>query len=347
MLPFVDPVDMQRYHDIYDLSIQDYQEMIRGLPSTSEEDPESLRGLRTSLTQLFVARQILLCDLLALPSKSSIPDSRRWSAIADEIASLSDVVEISAISIEGLINEEESRRWGDRSRSSARESAERDECHASETLVPSSPGKERAQAQLRRLDALSHSIRSLNARMLVLRDEANHLTDVAEESSEISSVLAEQYDLVGGDLRSLMSEWEHGRKTMLLNAGGFDQSRLSRSSSSLRSPHSPAHSLGGKTVVSEGGPAEALRRLTGECAKPPNSDGLGSDEEVFEAVSIPFKLNCLSMTREEKMAKMREDRQKRATLQENRDATTSMLRELETVIKHRPRGRTTSRTTSA
>jgi hypothetical protein len=52
------------------------------------------------------------------------------------------------------------------------------------------------------------------------------------------------------------------------------------------------------------------------------------------------------MTREEKLAKMQEDRRKRATIQEGRAVTTNMLRELETVIKHRPRGRTSSRITS-
>ena len=143
-----------------------------------------------------------------------------------------------------------------------------------------------------------------------------------------------------------MSEWERGRNTMLFGLGAIDQVSLSRSSSGLRSPHSPVCSLGGITAVNEGSPAEALTRLTGESLKAPSNDSLVSDEEVFEAVSLPTKPKRLSMTREEKLAKMQEDRRKRATLQENRDATTNMLRELETVIKHRPCRRTTSRVTS-
>lgn len=343
MLPLVDSVDMQRYHDIYELPRQDYQEMIQGLPSTVTDDPESLGGLRMSMLRLFVARQILFCDLLALPSESSVPGTNRWTLISDEIASLSQVVGTSATSVGLLIDEEENRHWGDQSRGHSQESVQADESQGPEVVPPRTPAKEKVHAQFRRLDALSRSIRSLNARMLLMRDEANSLIEGAGHNTDITSVLAKQYDLVGSDLRNLMSEWERGRNTMLLGIGAVDRSSLSRSSSELRSPHSPVHSLGGITAVTEGSPAEALRRLTEEGLKAPSNDGLGSDEEIFEAVALPPKPKRLSMTREEKLAKMQEDRRKRATLQESRDASTNMLRELETVIKHRPRGRTTSR----
>ena len=346
MLPFVHPVDMQRYHDIYEISRHDYQEMTQGLVSTFEDDPESLKGLRRSFLRLFIARQILLCDLLALPPQSTIPDSSRWSVIADEIANLSRVVRVSASGIGRLLIEEDNRSWGHQPKAHFRESNQPDESQASELEAPKTPGKERAQAQLRRLDALSQSIRGLNARMLLMRDEANSLIDDAGMSLDISSILARQYDLVGSDLRNLMSEWERGRNTMLLGVAAVDHLSLSRSSSGLRSPQSPVHSWGGTTAVNEGSPAEAFRRLNGENLQASSNDGLGSDEEVFEALSLSPKPKRMSMTREEKLAKMREDRRKRATLQESREASTNMLRELETVIKHRPQGRSASRITS-
>jgi Mysoin-binding motif of peroxisomes len=346
MLPLVDSIDMQRYHDIYELSRQDYQEMIQGLPSTVTDDPESLGGLKMSMLRLFIARQILFCDLLALPSESSVPGTNRWTLISDEIASLSQVVSTSATSVGLLIDEEENQHWGEQSSGRSQDSVRADESQGSGVVAPRTPAKEKVHAQFRRLDALSRSIRSLNARMLLMRDEANSLIEGAGHSTDITSVLAKQYDLVGSDLRNLMSEWERGRNTMLLGISAVDRSSLSRSSSGLRSPHSPVHSLGGITAVNEGSPAEALRRLTEEGLKAPSNDGLGSDEEIFEAIALPPKPKRLSMTREEKLAKMQEDRRKRATLQESRDASTNMLRELETVIKHRPRGRTTSRITS-
>jgi Mysoin-binding motif of peroxisomes len=344
ILPFVDSVDMQRYHDIHDLSRQGYQAMIQGAPL--DDEPESLRGLKASLIQLFSARQILLCDLLALPSESSVPDYRRWSTISDEITSLSRVVGVSATVIGDLIGKEDSRNWGDQLEARSRESAESDKGQNSGTIVPVTPRTERTHAQLRHFDALSYSIRTLNARVLLMRDEANTLIQDATSSSDVSSVLAKQYDLVGGDLKSLITQWERGRNSMFLGASAIDRLSLSRSSSGLRSPNSPVHSLGGVTAVNEGSPAEALKRLMGEGLQTSSNDGGGSDEEVFEAISLPRKPKRMSMTREEKIAKMQEDRRKRATLQEGRDATTNMLRELETVIKHRPRGKTTSRTTS-
>lgn len=346
LLPFVDRVDMQRYHDIYELSRQAYQEMIQGLPLTSKHDPESLKGLKASLGQLFIARQILLCDLLALPSDLSIHDSSRWSVISDEMLNVSSVAGTSATAIGRLISEEINRPWGGPLAAHALGSAQFDGCQASEVVAPKTPGKDRAQAQLRRLDALSQSIRSLNARMSLMRDEANSLIDDARQSSDISCFLAKQYDHIGSDLRNLLLEWERGRNTMLLGMGALDRMSISRSSSGVRSSHSPVHSLGGTTAVNEGSPAEALKRLTGEGSEAPSNGSLGSDEEVFEAVSLPPKPKVLSLSRAEKLAKMQEERRKRATLQENKDATTNMLRELETVIKHRPRGRTTSRITS-
>ena len=176
-----------------------------------------------------------------------------------------------------------------------------------------------------------------------MRDEANDLIEGGGQSSDVASLLARQSDIIGDDLKNLISEWDRGKITTVGGAVVADLLSWSRSSSGLRSPQSPAHSLGGTTAVNEGSPAAALKRLSGQSSLALSNDGLGSDEELFEAVSLPPKPKRLSMTREEKLAKMQDDRRKRATLQESRDATTSMLRELETVIKHRPRGRTTSR----
>jgi hypothetical protein len=133
-------------------------------------------------------------------------------------------------------------------------------------------------------------------------------------------------------VRGLLVEWERGRNLMLMH-GDFD-SRLSRPSSGLRSPISPSPSLGGLTMV-DGGPAEALRLLNGD-DESTLADQSGLDEEIFEAVAKPRKRMSLALSREEKMAKLQEDRRKRATMQEQRDTTSNMLRELQMVIKHRP-----------
>jgi hypothetical protein len=93
-----------------------------------------------------------------------------------------------------------------------------------------------------------------------------------------------------------------------------------------------------------------LKLLNGEAGDESGLDSSIPDEEIFEAVVKPQPRKRMSMgvnmTREEKIAKMQEERKKRATLQDQADTTTSMLRELQMVIKHRPPQRQNTRVTS-
>ena len=98
---------------------------------------------------------------------------------------------------------------------------------------------------------------------------------------------------------------------------------------------SPTLSLGGTTDVESGSPSDALKALTGE---------MSSDDDVSEAVAAPRQRSTLS--REERIAKMKENRIAASTLKDSKEANTHMLKELETVIRLRPRGRTTGRITS-
>ena len=335
---FVDKEDLSRYHGIYDLPQQDFQEVtVHGTIATMEESV-LLRHLRVAMKRLFVVRQILLCDVLAIPgnSRNAAPD---WHVISQHIRNVSQVLRSSTSAIKDVLASEEGRQWG--GGVPAQMSPVDTHGGSTDSAHPMTPSKAHARAQMRRLDSMSQGVRTLHAKMHVLRDETDALLDVADDGTELSTALSRQYDTIGSELRSLLSEWEQGRNTMLLNAESHH--RFSRSSSGHRSPMSPVLSLGGRTAV-EGGPVDALSALTGEDSCMNSMEHLISDEEIFEAISLPRKR--MSMTREEKVAKMREDRRKRATFQERTDTKTHMLRELETVIKHRPRGRTESRMTS-
>lgn len=146
-----------------------------------------------------------------------------------------------------------------------------------------------------------------------------------------------QYESIGADLKELMSVWEDGKSTLAL---GID--RNEKRLSSMSTLISPSSSLSGQTMADEGSAADALKAL--------NGDSLGSshlDEptypdtpEVFEAVSLPRPRSTL--TREERIVKMREDRDQKAQARQHMDATRGMLRELETVINLRPRTRTSA-----
>lgn len=196
------------------------------------------------------------------------------------------------------------------------------------------PGRERLRNSVRKLGGLSQGIRGLQAKMQILREESNKSLEESEDVSELASHLMAQYESIGADLKSLVQAWEAGRNALALNIDRHER-RISQASSGLRSP---VPSLGGLTAVDEGSPSEALRALSGDLLSPqqsaPPSVGSNSDDEIFEAIAIPK--TRMTMTREERMQKIQEDRARQVSLREQREASTNMLKELESVINLRP-----------
>jgi hypothetical protein len=169
----------------------------------------------------------------------------------------------------------------------------------------------------------------------VLRDESDRNLNEAADVSELGANLMIQYESIGVDLKALMQEWEDGKAALASNID-----RNERRLSSMSGMLSPTISLGGLTAVDEGNVSDALRALNGETRSRSSMEFSSSDvEEVFEAVAMPKQRSTL--TREERIAKMKQDRIKRESLKEKAEANTHMLRELESVINMRPRGRTT------
>jgi hypothetical protein len=201
--------------------------------------------------------------------------------------------------------------------------------------IPLTPGRERWRAQLRKLNSLSSGIRGLQAKLHLLRDESDKNLNETGDVSELGTNLMIQYESIGVDLKALMQEWEDGKAALASNID-----RNERRVSSMSGVLSPTTSLGGRTAVDEGTALDALKALNGESRSRSSMDFSSSDaEEVFEAVAIPRQRSTL--TREERIVKMKEERVKRESMKSKRDANTHMLRELESVINMRPRGRTT------
>ena len=180
----------------------------------------------------------------------------------------------------------------------------------------------------------------MQAKLHVLRDESDKALNESEDVSELGTTLMVQYESIGIDLKSLMQEWEDGKAALASNID-----RNERRISSMSGMLSPTTSLGGRTAVEEGTALDALRALNGEGGARSRSsmdfscNSSNDDaEEVFEAVALPRQRSAL--TREERIAKMKEDRGKRESMKDKRDANTHMLRELESVINMRPRTRT-------
>jgi len=309
--------DLEKYLDVYDISNPDLQDAKLGYSEEEFEDAETLKALRILQYRLAILRRVYLCSFLALEADGGKIDFSRWSTAVDSMQAVARLAGEWGEKFNNILAEEE------------------------QFIIPSplhvtpTPGKEKLRNSVRKLSGLSQGIRGLQAKMQVLREETTKCLEDTEDVHELGRHLMSQYDSIGADLKSLMQAWETGKSALALNIDRHER-RISQASSGLRSP---VPSLGGLTAVDEGSPSDALRALNGDLLSPeqsaPSSDlGSNSDDEVFEAIAIPK--TRLTMTREERMHKIQEDRARQVSAREQRDASTNMLRELESVINLRP-----------
>ncbi|KAL1651433.1 hypothetical protein SLS58_000773 [Diplodia intermedia] len=303
----VEPDDLERYLDVYDITSQDMQEAALGYSEDEFEDGESLKALRIWQYRLVTLRRIFLCSLLALEADGDSEDFARWRPAINAMECLTEL----------------SGKW----------------CEKLTRILGEEERKEKIRASVRQMSALSQGIRGLQAKMQILREESSKSLEESVEVTELGSTLMSQYDSIGADLKNLVQAWEAGKTSLALNIDRQERRISQASSGGLRSP---VPSLGGLTAVDEmGSPSDALRALNGDLPLSNNrnsgssaASNSGSDEEIFEAIAMPR--TRMSMTREERMAKIQEDRVRQVSLREQRDANTSMLRELESVISLRP-----------
>ncbi|KAL9070607.1 MAG: hypothetical protein Q9161_004778 [Pseudevernia consocians] len=324
--PFAATLDLDKYYDIYEISRTDLEdaELVGNVEPAEIEDADTLQDLKVGLQKLHILRKLVLCTLLALDADGSKSDFRRWSVAVEMMSSVTSLTVIMISNIDEVMGEEE------------------DFPTPPTPKVPLTPGRERMRSQMRQLGNLSQGIRGLQAKMRLLRDESDEALERSDEVSDSSTNLLGQYDSIGADLKGLMQEWEQGRAALATNLEKKDHKRT-LSSTSNAIPASPTSSLSGATAVG-GSPQDALQAHNG-FSKPPRSRSStmtsSSSEEIFEAVAMPRQRSTL--TREERITKTKEDRVRQVIAKEKANANTHMLKELETVIKLRPRGRTTGR----
>ncbi|KAJ9646528.1 hypothetical protein H2199_002577 [Coniosporium tulheliwenetii] len=319
--------DLERYLEVYDITNPDLHEASLGYSDSEFEDPESLKTLRILQYRFSTLRRVFLCSLLSLEADGGSPDFARWSSAVESMLKISALSAEWSEKINSVLNEEEQITMPPTPK------------------APVTPGRQRLRAQVRKLSALSQGIKGLQAKMQILREESARSLEESEDISDLGASLMAQYESIGADLKSLMQAWESGKASLALNIDRRER-RVSQASSGLRSP---VPSLGGLTVVDEGSPSDALRALNGELPEhsgPSSTSGSASDEEIFEAIAIPRQRNRLSMSREERMAKMHEDQARQASFREQREANTNMLKELESVINLRPNRQAMGRVTS-
>jgi hypothetical protein len=306
--------DLDKYFEVYDINSQDAKESAGpGALSVLEDDPESLKSLRVLSYRAAVLRRVTLSSLMALEADGGKPDFNRWRLANEVMGDVSKAVGHWAEKLQNCLSEMETVATP-----------------ITPARSPNLPVRDKMRAQVRKISMLSSGIRSLQAKMQILREETNRSIEQSEDLTDLGPNLMAQYESIGADLKELMQAWEAG-KSSLQNNLTKQERRISRGSS----VRSPVSSIGGLTAVEEGGgPAEALKALTGDSLSN-RSSATPSDDEVFEAIAMPRQRSTL--TREERIMKMQEERERQATVRANRDANTSMLRELESVISLRPK----------
>ncbi|GLA76409.1 hypothetical protein AtubIFM55763_007982 [Aspergillus tubingensis] len=315
--PLTDATNLAKYYDIYDISEEELMEAQAAFDERATEDQYSLRALRTLFGRLYIVRKSILCCLLALGADGGGSDIARWTTAVEQMRDLAHVTGENIHKMTNILNEDD-----------------RDVIPPS-PLPTASPNKDNLRAQYRNINSLSQGIRALHAKMHILK-EASSSNLERPDAGEFEASLLPQYESIGADIRSLLQEWESGKSALMSSLGKPANPEFSRPSSFLKTPLSPTPSLGGSTAV-EGSPADALRALTGENTDPSIVHTLDDEEEIFEAVALPARNKRMSLTREERIARVKEDRARQAAARERTDANTNMLKELEMVIKQRPR----------
>lgn len=325
-----DESDLEKYYEIYDINNQDTREAFLGYSEDDVGDGETLKALRIFAYRFSTLRRIVLCSFLAIPADGSRFDFIRWQNVIGILELLASNVGVFSENLNEILTGEE-RMFTTPVFGLCLTSAVFTLPQTSK--LPLTPRRERLRAHVHKLGSLSQGIRGLQAKMQLLREETHKTLEESDDASDPVPSLVAEYESIGADLKSLVQAWEAGKSSLAVSIDRHDR-RISQSSNGLRSPTT---SLGGTTAVDCGSPTDALRALNGDATlRSPTSSvsPSASDEEVFEAIAIPRHRHAMS--REERKAKMENERVRQASLRERREANTNMMKELESVIRLRP-----------
>ncbi|KAL8694972.1 MAG: hypothetical protein Q9218_000444 [Villophora microphyllina] len=335
--------DLEKYYDMYEISRTDMLEAQGSKDvETWQYEEDTLLSFKIGLQKLHMARKLFLCSLLALGADGGRTDVAQWTTATKTMNTLSVETSKAAHTLHEVLELEGDQQDRLQNSDGTPTTALAEPQVSATPKCPLTPGRERLRRQTRKLNSLSQGIRGLQARIHILREDVEKLSG---NSLHPSAAMAAQYNSTGTEIKGLLEEWQEGWAAF---ASTFEPSsnRLSLPTVPKTTPSSPTMSLGGLTAV-EGSPPDTFRALAGDgrCHRASSSTATSSaGEEVFEAIALPRQQSTLS--REERIAKMKEDRVRQTMAKTQAQASTHMLKELETVIKMRPRGRTTGRITS-
>ncbi|KAI5861728.1 Mysoin-binding motif of peroxisomes-domain-containing protein [Durotheca rogersii] len=323
---FAEQTELLQLQSQYQFTVADVVERFEVFSRTDAHDAEKLQPLKDAAFLFHDIRKMFLSGLLALHTVGNSSDRVRFTTILESFQELNVVTRQAYARVRDIL-------------------ADNDFQLPKTPRSPEPPGQDRWRHQVRRLNSMTMNIRSVQAKLHLLREESSKALNEADDISNISDLgplFMAQYESIGQDLRDLMEAWQTGKSSL---ASGIDRNekRLSSVGSMLMSP---ASTLSGRTIAEEDensqdeqepGVADALRKLNGD-SSPTRELVISIEPEVFEAISLPKPRSLL--TREERIIRMREDRKSKDIARAKAEAHRGMMRELQGVLDRKPgRGR--------
>ncbi|KAI1334764.1 Mysoin-binding motif of peroxisomes-domain-containing protein [Xylariaceae sp. FL0016] len=293
-----------------------YEIFIKNSPA---QDGEKLQSLKDAAFLFHDIRKMFLSGLLALHINDKKDDRERFAVVTEGFERLNSVTRSAYTRVRNILTEN-------------------DYQMPKSPRSPQTPGHDRWRGQVRRLGSMTMNIRSVQAKLHLLREESSKALNEADDISDLGPLFMSQYESIGQDLRDLMEAWQSGKASL---ASGIDRNekRISSIGSVMMSPTS---TMSGRTIAeedenvsdgSEPGVDEALKKLNGDITSPANAE-MPIEPEVFEAISVPRPRSML--TREERIARMKEDRKAKEIARSKAEAYRGMMTELRGVMDRRP-----------
>ncbi|OTB07617.1 hypothetical protein M426DRAFT_317921 [Hypoxylon sp. CI-4A] len=319
---FAEQTELLQLQSQYQFTVTDVVERFQVYSKSDVQESEKLQPLKDAAFLFHDIRKMFLSGLLALHTVGNDSDRLRFTTILETFKELNTVTRQAYSRVRDIL-------------------ADNDFQIPKTPRSPETPSHDRWRHQVRRLNSMTMNIRSVQAKLHLLREESSKALNEADDITNLGPLFMAQYDSIGQDLRDLMEAWQTGKASL---ASGIDRNekRLSSIGSTLMSPIS---TMSGRTITEEDensldghepGVADALKKLNGDSSPPTEPEIF--EPEVFEAISIPRPKSLF--TREERIVKMREDRKLKEIARAKAEAQRGMMRELQGVLERKPgRGR--------
>lgn len=179
------------------------------------------------------------------------------------------------------------------------------------------------QIELQHVAMLSSQLRSLQAKLHLLRENARGVLGMSGLASVELDGLRTQYEHLGTDVSNFHDAWDAGRAALVTATKNAVQDRR------IVSCPAPPMSADSDTI----GGDDALSEPTQGVIRDDTSES-GEEAEILEAIAMPRQRSTLN--RHQRIERMQLDREAEKLRREKRDADVHLLKELKSVIRLRP-----------